>query len=225
MASHAPLTVSSAWWPYSFDADMDAEWIASVSPGATVFWFFSSEKNAVLLLNLGKNLRCQWRQALRNPDCVRNWQDIQEPDDRHYQGSTELLALDAPFSKALGLTRLGIRHQVLPPGRRTSYPHAESDEEEFVYVIEGTPSLWLNGALHPLRPGDGVGFPAGTGVTHSFLNNSDAPAVLLVVGEPGKPHNKVFYPVNPEQRDIRSDWWADAPPQPMGGHDGVPDKK
>jgi uncharacterized cupin superfamily protein len=112
---------------------------------------------------------------------------------------------------------------VLPPGRRTSLPHAESDEEEFVYVIEGAPDLWLNGTLHRLGPGDGVGFPAGTGIAHSFLNNSAAPVVLLVVGEPAKPGNLVLYPVNLEMRDLRADWWADAPRHPLGPHDGVPD--
>jgi uncharacterized cupin superfamily protein len=161
---------------------------------------------------------------MEKPECVRNWREIQGPDDRHYAESTELLALDANFSAALGLRRIGIRHQVLPPGRRTSYPHAESDEEEFVYVVEGTPSLWLNGVLHELAPGDGVGFPAGTGIAHSFLNNTAAPVVLLVVGEPGKAHNKVFYPVNPEQKQIRSDWWDDPPAHAMGPHDGMPMK-
>jgi uncharacterized cupin superfamily protein len=161
---------------------------------------------------------------MEKPECVRNWREIQGPDDRHYAESTELLALDANFSAALGLRRIGIRHQVLPPGRRTSYPHAESDEEEFVYVLEGTPSLWLNGVLHELAPGDGVGFPAGTGIAHSFLNNTAAPVVLLVVGEPGKAHNKVFYPANPEQKQLRSDWWDDPPAHAMGPHDGMPMK-
>ena len=156
------------------------------------------------------------------PDCIRHWRDIQGADDRHYPHSTELLALDAHFSQAFGLTRLGIRHQLLPPGRRTSLPHAESSEEEFVYVLEGTPDLWLDGILHRLGPGDGVGFPAGTGIAHSFLNNSAAPVMLLVVGEPAKADNLVLYPVNPEMETLRTDWWTDAPRRTLGPHDGVP---
>jgi uncharacterized cupin superfamily protein len=156
------------------------------------------------------------------PECVRNWSEIQGPDDQHYPHSSELLALDAHFSRALGLTRLGIRHQVLPPGRRTSLPHAESDEEEFVYVLEGAPDLWLNGTLHRLAPGDGVGFPAGTGIAHSILNNTPDTVVLLIVGEPGKPHNRVIYPVNPEMQSLRNDWWSDAPSHTLGPHNGIP---
>ena len=70
-------------------------------------------------------------------------------------------------------------------------PHAESAEEEFVYVLEGTPDVWIDGELFRLAPGDGVGFPAGTGIAHSFLNNTDEPVRLIVVGEApkaGEPH-------------------------------------
>lgn len=73
----------------------------------------------------------------------------------------ELLSIGSPFGKVFGLKRLGIHHELLPPGRRTSWPHAEKTEEEFVYVIEGTPDVWIDGNLHQLNPGDGVGFPPG----------------------------------------------------------------
>jgi uncharacterized cupin superfamily protein len=159
------------------------------------------------------------------PDFIRHWRDIQTPDDRHYAGSDELLALDAPFSRAFNLTRLGVRHQILPPGRRTSYPHAESDEDEFVYVIDGTPDVWIDGTLHRLAPGDGVGFPPGTGIAHSFLNNSTAPVTLLVVGEAAKPHNKVHYPLNPDVQASRTDGWNDAPRHELGPHDGLPRRR
>ena len=159
---------------------------------------------------------------MTRPDCVTHWRDIQGADDRHYPHSSELLAVDANFSAALGLTRLGIRHQVLAPGRRTSLPHAESNEEEFVYVLEGAPDLWLNGTLHRLAPGEGVGFPAGTGIAHSFLNNTPDTVVLMIVGEPAKADNKVIYPVNPEMQGLRTDWWDDAPQQTLGPHHGVP---
>ena len=161
---------------------------------------------------------------MTRPDCIRHWRDIQEPDSAHYAHSTELLSIDAPFSKALGLTRIGIHHQVLPPGRRTSLPHAESAEEEFIYVLEGTPDLWLNGTLHRLAPGDGVGFPPGTGIAHSFLNNTADPVTLLVVGDVPLAHNKVVYPVDLDMKARRQDWWDDAPPQPMGPHNGLPAK-
>lgn len=158
------------------------------------------------------------------PPCISHWQDIESTDTSHYQGDDELLSIGAPFGRHFGLTRLGIHHERLLPGRRTSYPHAESAEEEFVYVIDGAPDVWLDGELHRLAPGDAVGFPAGTGQCHTFINNTEAEVRLLVVGEASKPENRIFYPRNPEQRPLRKDWWGDAPERPMGDHDGLSDR-
>jgi uncharacterized cupin superfamily protein len=158
------------------------------------------------------------------PSCIAHWTEIEEPDNRRYKGDDELMRIGAPFGRHFGLHRLGIHHHRVPPGRRTSFPHAESMEEEFVYVIEGTPDLWLDGRLHRLKPGDGIGFQAGTGISHSFLNNTESEVRLLVVGEAHKAENRIFYPLNPERKAIISDWWDDPPKRALGDHDGLPDK-
>jgi uncharacterized cupin superfamily protein len=157
------------------------------------------------------------------PTFIAHWSEIERPDDKHYDGDDELMSIGAPFGRHSGLTKLGIHHERLLPGRRTSFPHAESVEEEFVYVIEGTPDVWLDGDLHRLRPGDGVGFPAGTGIAHSFLNNTDAEVRLLVVGERTKPENRLFYPRHPDRRPLHADWWDGHPERSLGPHDGMPD--
>jgi uncharacterized cupin superfamily protein len=54
-------------------------------------------------------------------DFVRHWRELKQPDDAHYPGHTELLSIRAPLGRKLGLTRIGIHHERLPPGRRTSY--------------------------------------------------------------------------------------------------------
>ena len=54
------------------------------------------------------------------------------------------------------------------------------------YVLEGYPEAWINGYLWKLEPGDSVGFPAGTGVCHTFINNTSEEVRLLVVGEANK---------------------------------------
>jgi uncharacterized cupin superfamily protein len=131
------------------------------------------------------------------------------------------MSLGAAFGRHFGLERIGIHHERLPPGHRTSYPHAESAEEEFVFVIEGMPDAWIDGQLHRLRPGDAVGFPAGTGLCHTFINNTDADVRLLVVGERPKAENRIYYARNPDRRAARSDWWDDVPARPMGDHDGL----
>ena len=124
---------------------------------------------------------------MTDPFTIAHWSDLEDPDDSGYGNTDERLAFRAPLARNAGLTRLGINHERLPPGRRTSYPHAESDEEEFVYVLEGTPDVWLDGRLHRLRSGQSVGFPAGTGLAHTFINDTDTDVRLLVIGEATKP--------------------------------------
>jgi uncharacterized cupin superfamily protein len=132
--------------------------------------------------------------------------------------------LGSPVGRAGGLTRLGIHYEVMPPGGRSSFPHAESDQDEFVLVLKGRPDVWLDGELHPLVEGDCVAFPAGTGIAHSFLNNSDEDMHLLVVGVANKPSNRLNYPLNPERMDEFAKWgeaWLDAPKHALGPHDGI----
>jgi uncharacterized cupin superfamily protein len=156
----------------------------------------------------------------KRPEFIRHWRELEGPDDSHYPDSTELMSIGAPIGRLLGLTRIGIHHERLPPGRRTSYPHAESAEEEFVFVLEGNPDVWIDGTLYRLEPGTAVGFPAGTGICHTFLNNTDSEVRLIAIGERPKPENRIHYPLNPEYERSRSDAWLDVTPRVLGGHDG-----
>ncbi len=146
---------------------------------------------------------------MKRPDCIKNYSEIQEnPSESHYPLSRELHSVGSPFGRAFGLLKLDVHHELLKPGQRTSYPHAEQDEEEFVYVIEGRPHLWLHGHMHELSPGDGVGLPSGTGICHTFINNTSSDVRLLVVGEKSKPESKIYYPLHPHRRtQCREVWW------------------
>jgi len=148
------------------------------------------------------------------------------PEHAHvYPRSTEEMGPARSVGKAAGLLRIGISLQRLPPGTRSSWPHAEEDEEEFVYLIDGEVDAWIDGNVHRMAPGELAAFPAGTGICHCFINNSDRDALLLVGGEAPKPGNRIFYPLNPSRRlDMKpSDWWEDVPKRELGPHDGLPD--
>lgn len=154
---------------------------------------------------------------------------IVSPDDvpettHHYPDSTESMAPSRALGAAAGLVKIGLHLQRLPPGTRTSFPHAESSEEEFVYVVSGEVDVWLDGVLHRVRAGELVGFPSGTGICHTVLNDGPHEATLLVGGERSKPENRIVYPLNPERRTQLqpSEWWDDAPRVPLGPHDGKP---
>ena len=143
-----------------------------------------------------------------------------------YPQSTEPMGPTRKVGRAAGLVRIGINVQRLPPGTRSSWPHAEEQEEEFVYVLEGEVDAWVDGSIHRMTVGDLAAFPAGTGVCHCFINNGQREAVLLVGGERSKSTNRIFYPLNPSRRaDIpASEWWDDIPLHPQGPHDGLPDR-
>lgn len=158
------------------------------------------------------------------PDYIKHWTEIRNPDNGTYPGSQELLSIGSRFSRAMGFLRIGINHELLPPGRRTSWPHAESAEEEFVFVIEGTPDAWIDGELYRLRPGDGVGFPPGTGIAHTFINNTALDVRLLVIGDRDRDENRCHYPLHPRRNAEIGDFhWRDAPTRLKGTHDGLPD--
>jgi uncharacterized cupin superfamily protein len=154
------------------------------------------------------------------PNFIGHWTELEDAEAHYYRGDEERMGFDASVGEKLGLTRIGIHHVRVPPGRRISYPHAESAEEEFVFVIEGRPDAWIDGVLYPLQPGDSVAFPAGTGICHTFLNNTAGEIRLLVVGEKPKPENRIRYPLNPDHEAKRPDRWPDPPVRAMGPHDG-----
>jgi uncharacterized cupin superfamily protein len=156
------------------------------------------------------------------PAFIRHWSDLEGEDVSRYPGDTELLSIGAPLGQLLGLSRLGIHHERLPPGRRTSYPHAESTEEEFVFVLEGEPDVWIDGHLHRLRPGDAVAFPSGTGIAHTFINDTGDEVRLLVVGEKHRPESRIHYPVNEAWRANFEYPWLDHPHRALGPHSGGP---
>lgn len=148
------------------------------------------------------------------------------PEITHvYPQSSEPMGLVRSIGKVAGLVRIGVNLQRLPPGTRSSWPHAEENEEEFVYVIDGEVDAWIDGNLHRMVAGDLAAFPAGTGICHCFINNTEREVLLLVGGEASKVGSRIFYPLNPSRRaDMQaSDWWEDVPRQTLGPHDGLPD--
>jgi uncharacterized cupin superfamily protein len=142
----------------------------------------------------------------------------------HYPNTDENTGYQRSIGKTAGLLKIGVNLMRLPPGQRSSWPHAEEKEEEFVYVLEGEVDAWIDGELHAMRVGDLAAFPAGTGICHCFINNSERAALLLVGGEASRPDNRIYYPLHPQRRDDlpKSEWWDDVPKHSQGPHDGMP---
>jgi uncharacterized cupin superfamily protein len=94
---------------------------------------------------------------------------------------------------ACGLTRFGVNLVVLGSGGQSALRHWHTQEDEFVYVLDGEVVLVTEGAEQVLRAGDCAGYPAGKPDGHHFVNRSGAPARYLEVGNRDT-NDAPFYP-------------------------------
>jgi len=106
------------------------------------------------------------------------------------QGSGYPNPFDAPCSartrrrlgEAGGLRDFGVNLMTLPQGGWSSQRHWHSDEDEFVYLLEGEVTLVEDGGETLMRAGDCAAFSKGSGNGHHLINRSSAIAVYLEVG-------------------------------------------
>jgi uncharacterized cupin superfamily protein len=98
-----------------------------------------------------------------------------------------------PLGDLFGLTNFGVNLTRLAPGSASSLRHAHSKQDEFVYVLEGEPTLVTDSGETQLAPGMCAGFKAGTGDAHHLVNRGTADVVFLEVGD-RTPGDSVRYP-------------------------------
>jgi uncharacterized cupin superfamily protein len=158
------------------------------------------------------------------PDFVVHWRKILKKEGGGYPGSTERHEIGAPFGRNARFTRIGVHFDILKPGRRTSFPHAERDEDEFAYVVSGRVDAWTDGSVTPMGEGDFIGWRAKTGIAHTLINNSKSDALLLVGGEASRQRAQIWYPLHPHRDEETGEaFWFDHPKTKLGPHDGLPD--
>jgi len=83
----------------------------------------------------------------------------------------------------VGLKNFGVNLTRIIPGGQSSYRHAHSHQDEFVYVLDGEVVLQTNAGEQVLLPGMCAGFPAGCGEAHRFVNRTRSDVRLLVIGD------------------------------------------
>lgn len=105
---------------------------------------------------------------------------------------------------AFGLTNFGVNLTRVPPGAASALRHSHSKQDEFVYILEGAPTLVTNAGETQLAPGMCAGFPHGTGDAHQLVNRTDRDVVYLEVGdrtpgdEPDYPDDDVAAQMGPD---------------------------
>ncbi len=99
-----------------------------------------------------------------------------------------------PLGDVFGLQNFGVNRTRLAPGARSALHHRHSRQDEFVYVLEGEPTLVGETDTVLLRPGMCAGFPAG-GTAHHLENRSQSDVVYLEIGD-RQEGDQVFYPAD-----------------------------
>jgi uncharacterized cupin superfamily protein len=82
-----------------------------------------------------------------------------------------------------GLKNFGINLTRLAPQAMSSLRHAHTKQDEFVYVVQGNPTLRTDEGSLRLAPGMCVGFPAGTGNAHHLQNETEEDVLYLEIGD------------------------------------------
>ena len=86
----------------------------------------------------------------------------------------------ARVGKLLGAARTGMSVYELPPGEAIGPYHYEDPEEEWLLVVEGSPTLRHPQGEEVLDPWDVVFFPPGPEGAHMVRNDSDSTARVLM---------------------------------------------
>lgn len=85
--------------------------------------------------------------------------------------------LDGARTGTMGMFELSV-----PPGSNVPPPHSHSNNEECVYVLEGTLRYRVGNTTRDLGPGDSMHTPRGT--VHGFINAFSVLARALIVLSP-----------------------------------------
>ncbi|MEO8410188.1 MAG: cupin domain-containing protein [Propionivibrio sp.] len=82
-----------------------------------------------------------------------------------------------------GLTNFGVNLTRIAPGGVSSLRHAHIKQDEFIYVLQGHPTLHTDAGRTQLSPGMCAGFKAATGNGHHLRNETQEDVLFLEIGD------------------------------------------
>jgi uncharacterized cupin superfamily protein len=89
--------------------------------------------------------------------------------------------LGTRLSSLVGLSRVGISHVRVPPGKESFVYHSHHREEEWIYVLSGRGVAEIGDEEYEVGAGDFVGFAAPQ-VAHHLRNPSEAEDLVYLMG-------------------------------------------
>lgn len=88
-----------------------------------------------------------------------------------------------PLGDLFGLKNFGVNLTRLAPHAVSALRHAHTKQDEFIYVLQGRPTLHTDEGQTQLSPGMCAGFKAGAGNGHCLINETAEEVVYLEVGD------------------------------------------
>lgn len=166
----------------------------------------------------------------------KNWQElsfvkkIDELDRQKpfsYPGDNETFSQGVRLTQLLGMKSVGVWHEIMKSGKRSSWPHAHKFEEELAVLIKGHAKVWLNGFVHDMYPGDCVFFKPGTNIAHVFMNESGSDIEFLGIGQADDAgaDEKITYTFHENRNQNckeRGHLWENPPSATLGENLGLP---
>ena len=112
-----------------------------------------------------------------------------------------------PLGDLFGLTNLGVNLTRMAPGGSSALRHAHTRQDEFIYILEGRPTLHTDKGPTQLSPGMCAGFKAGTGNGHRLVNETTEDVVYLEVGD-RTPGDEASYPDDDLKASLVEGQWT-----------------
>ena len=105
-----------------------------------------------------------------------------------------------------GLTNFGVNLTRLAPKSASALRHSHTKQDEFIYILNGHPTLRTDEGDTQLAPGMCAGFKAGTGNAHHLVNNTSEVVVYLEIGD-RTPGDQGSYPDDDIQAELKDGKW------------------
>ena len=156
--------------------------------------------------------------------------EIERSGSFSYLGDNETFSQGIRLSDHFEFKSLGVWHEIMKSGKRSSWPHAHKIEEEIAVILKGEAKVWLNGFVHDLKPGDCVYFKPGTNISHVLMNESSSDIEFLGIGqaEDLAPHEKLIYSFHNNRNQECHEkglLWENPPQIKLGPHLALPQVK
>ena len=112
-----------------------------------------------------------------------------------------------PLGDVFGLKNFGVNLTKLAPSAISALRHAHTVQDEFIYILQGTPTLITDAGETLLSAGMCAGFKSGSGNGHHMVNRSAENVVYLEIGD-RNPGDAASYPDDDLQALFESGQWV-----------------